>query len=115
MAVNYKTLKNVDIQNIIETFDTVFVKISYQKVLTDVLEKLEDLKYDCSLITDNDVQKWAMSMFYNNDDIVVQITVADKSADIFTYNHLISELSGPYFWSKEKVEQMGNIALVMNY
>lgn len=115
MAVNYKILKNIDIRNSLETFDTVFVKISYQTVLTDVLEKLEDLDYDCSSITDNDVQKWSMNMFYNNDDVVVQINVADKSADIFAYNHLISELSGPYYWSKEKVEKMGSIALVMNY
>ena len=107
----YTYIERASLEHLLSNFDTVFLKVSYMSQLKEVLAKLEAQQFDISYTQEKWRQEWAESCINNSEPIAVEIDVQLKIVDFFSYQHAISELSEPQYWTYEKLKNLGNIAV----
>ena len=107
----YTYAERTSLEQLLSNFDTIFIKVSYVPQLNEILAKLKEKQFDTSLAKEEWKWNWAQSCLNNQEEIAIEINVANKSVATISYHHIISELSEPNFWSEKKIKKMGRIAV----
>lgn len=107
----YTYVERTSLEYLLSNFDTVFVKVSYITHLNEILSNLKEKHFDISLTEENWKKNWAQSCLNNQEEIAIEINVKNKSVNTVSYQHIISELSEPNFWSEKKIKKMERIAI----
>lgn len=107
----YTYVERTSLEQLLSNFDTIFIKVSYVTQLNEILTKLKEKQFDTSLTKEEWKWHWIQSCLNNQEEIAMEINVANKSVDTISYQHIISELSEPNFWSENKIKKMGRIAV----
>lgn len=107
----YTYVEKKSLDHLISNFDTIFIKVSYVTQLNEILAKLKEKHFNTSLTKEEWKWNWTQSCLNNQEEIAIEINVANKSINTISYQHIISELSEPNFWSEKKIKKMGRIAV----
>lgn len=107
----YTYTERTSLEQLLSNFDTIFIKVSYVTQLNEILAKLKEKQFDISLTKEEWKWHWVQSCLNNQEEIAIEINVANKSVNTISYHHIISELSEPNFWSEKKIKKMGRIAV----
>lgn len=107
----YTYVEKKSLDHLISNFDTIFIKVSYMSHINDILSKLKERNFNILLANEKWKWNWAQSCLNNQEEIAIEINVANKSVNTISYQHIISELSEPTFWSEKKIKRLGQIAI----
>ena len=107
----YTYVERTSLEQLLSNFDTIFIKVSYVTQLNEILAKLKEKQFDTSLTKEEWKWHWVQSCLNNQEEIAIEINVTNKSVDTISYQHIISELAEPNFWSEKKIKKMGQIAV----
>lgn len=111
---SYTYIENASLDYLISNFDTVFIKVSYINHLDNLLSKLKEKQFNTSFAKEDWKWHWVKSCLNNHEDITIDINVKNKSVDTISYQHIISELAEPHFWSEKKIKNLGRIVICKN-